>query len=151
MPHWTNLRRKIEKQRCLIKPSSFWLTVKKPCVMCSKCGHGRKWHAWQSREEGRGVLTGEEREWFTDSMIERGRTEWGMKEIPEWQCGPKGGNWEHMGQILQKLTEREHLKKKKIRPGDIKKCWCLASEEADLSYFPSSLVYFRGSPQVRAW
>lgn len=36
-----------------------------------------------------------------------------MEEIPDWQCGPEGGNWEHMGQIRPKLTEGEHEKWKK--------------------------------------
>lgn len=58
---------------------------------------------------------------------DRGK-EAGMKEIPEWQCGPKGGNWEHMGQILPKLTERQQekeagQKEKKVLMFGVRGAW----------------------------
>ena len=99
----------------------------------------------ERREDGRDSLTIWSTEEGSSDYIKEGeidrRRERAMEEIPEWQCGPEGGNWEHMGQSLPKLTQGEHEKYKKRRPGEKKVLMFGVGGASDLRYFPSPLAY----------
>lgn len=99
----------------------------------------------ERREDGRNSLTIWSTEEGSSDYIKEGeidrRRERAMEEIPEWQCGPEGGNWEHMGQSLPKLTQGEHEKYKKKEARRKKVLMFGVGGARDLRYFPSPLTY----------